>query len=362
MSLTCSRSIWSALTLAVMVLDASPPTALAQSNGPIEVTPILTLGDTGGDGTLSGAAFVSARHPRGRVVTTPWGNPNVPALFDSMGNFVHLLGATGAGPGEFRRPQAMVVSGDSLFIMDNVLRRGTVFDASLRLARSFSIPENIWSILELTDGTFLASTGVFALREPFSHLSREGELIGRVGEVPSVQGNPINLMAQAGDGTIWAARGGERLELTQYDRRLQRVGGFAPTRAWFPESRPGRKRSVDDPPSAGVRGLWLDSSGRLWVLGIAADSEWKEGMGPERVGEGGVRYRPIADGRLAFDGIIDVYDAARGTLLASYRVDEPWHDMVEPGIIVRADETEDGWTVLTLWSASWRAPVRPIVR
>lgn len=320
----------------------------------IQLAPGVTLGDTTGDGALAGGAFVSPRLPLGYVVTTPWGEPNLPALFDTAGRFVGLLGRSGDGPGEYRRAQSMVTLGDSLMIVDNALSRATVLDESLRVARSFRIEERPWKLLELADGTFLSSVGIFQRREPFTHLSRDGAAIRRIGAMPEAEGNPIHLLARAPDGTVWTARGSERLELIHYDRSLDRIGELVPERDWFPPTAPFARPSPTTAPPPGVTGIWVDAAGRLWVVGFSADPEWVEGLGPERTGEGGIRYHPITDRRLAYDGILDVYDPASGALLASHREDHAWVDVVEPGVLLQAEQTAEGWTRARLWTARWR--------
>src|SRR5690606_14632658 len=100
---------------------------------------------------------------------------------------------------------------------------------------------------------------------------------------------------------------------------LTRVGVYQPDRAWFEPYGANVKRSVDQAPYALVLGIWVDPADRIWVIGATADSQWVEGMGPEQQGEGGTPVRPLRDPALAYAGIIDVYDAYTGALLATHR-------------------------------------------
>ena len=341
---------WGVLGIVVALAACSD-----QARAPgIEIQRRVSFGDTTGEGALAGGAFISPRLPLGYVTTTPWGEPNLPALFDSSGGFVRLLGRSGEGPGEFRGAQSMLVLGDSLLIVDNQLQRATVFDDSLRLIRHFPMGERPWKLLLLADGSYLASVGIFQRRAPFTHLSRDGAALGRVGVIPEREEMPIHAMARAADGSVWTARMSGRMEFTHYDQALNRNGGFTPVREWFPAAEPFTMPSPSQPPASGVTGIWLDSSDRLWVAGFTADPEWSEGLGPERTGEGGIKYHPVTDARLAYDGIIDVYDSKSGSLLATLRDDDRWVDLAEPGVLVRAAEIGDGWTQLTLWAVRWR--------
>ncbi len=69
----------------------------------------------------------------GRFVAIEAVDPQL-LVFDSNGNFVRTLGRPGDGPGEFRWPQAIGLSGDSLWVGDATHQRITLFTPSLKLA------------------------------------------------------------------------------------------------------------------------------------------------------------------------------------------------------------------------------------
>src|SRR5690606_34905606 len=170
------RSAWRMLALIVGTAACAGPD---HRDIPILLEQGITIGDTAGPGALPAPPWL-LRHSLGYVVTVPDAEMG-PLLFDSAGRFIRPIGDLGDGPGEYRRPHGITpLAGDSIIIFDKRIRRGTVMDESLRVARTFPVSTGPWRVIELPDGTLLASSGTYSLQVPFQHLTRDGGVLGPV--------------------------------------------------------------------------------------------------------------------------------------------------------------------------------------
>lgn len=75
---------------------------------------------------------------KGRVFVSEYGDNDRIQVFDQQGKFLYQFGEFGVGDGEFRRPQSMVIVGETLYATDSCNHRIVVFK---------------------TDGTFVKSMG-----------------------------------------------------------------------------------------------------------------------------------------------------------------------------------------------------------
>ncbi|MCI0432268.1 MAG: 6-bladed beta-propeller [Gemmatimonadetes bacterium] len=64
---------------------------------------------------------------------------SVVRVFDASGRWLRTLGRRGTGPGEFTRPGALMVLGDSIFAVNGANYQAAVFDRSGALVRAFPI-------------------------------------------------------------------------------------------------------------------------------------------------------------------------------------------------------------------------------
>jgi hypothetical protein len=115
----------------------SGPTAWTDTNG-WKLTLERTLQPAeGSDGELAkpSTALVASG---GQVVVNDWQTPRV-GLYDRNGRFVRPLGRSGAGPGEYRRPQIALYL-DTLVIYDDVLSRETIMTLDGKVVRSAPVP------------------------------------------------------------------------------------------------------------------------------------------------------------------------------------------------------------------------------
>ena len=110
--------------------------------------PVLTLGkplleigefEGGGDQTLDFVTDVRPL-PDGRLAVVDQGAYHV-RVFDAQGALLRTIGRNGDGPGEFRRPGALMVRDDSLWVTDERDRTLSVFSLDGQYARQMTGPE-----------------------------------------------------------------------------------------------------------------------------------------------------------------------------------------------------------------------------
>jgi hypothetical protein len=205
------------------------------------------------------------------------------------------------------------------------------------------------SAVELPDGSLVASVGGYGVEPPLVHLSREGTLYRRFGDVPD-DGRPrgqTRQLALASDGTRWSAATERQLTLSRWGTSGALLQHFTPVRDWFPALAEIRPVSPDNPPAARVQAIWIDSAGMLWVQGAAADPDWAEGL-RRRPGATEAPYE-VDDPNRVYDGVLDAYDPATGALVASFRDDRLFLSSPEPGLVVTTRTNEDGWYFAEVW-------------
>jgi DNA-binding beta-propeller fold protein YncE len=109
------------------------------------------------DEELFGANVTGAVTATGEVYVGDGASGTI-RLFDASGQFVRETGSRGRGPGEFSGITRLVLSGDSLYVLDAVQRRISVFTApALEFARAVSFAMNghgVFDFARLPDGSF----------------------------------------------------------------------------------------------------------------------------------------------------------------------------------------------------------------
>jgi sugar lactone lactonase YvrE/ABC-type maltose transport system permease subunit len=73
---------------------------------------------------------------RGRVFVAEFGDNDRIQVFDKDLNFLYAFGAFGEGPGQFSRPQSMVIDGETLYVTDACNHRINVFTTDGKFLRS----------------------------------------------------------------------------------------------------------------------------------------------------------------------------------------------------------------------------------
>ena len=91
--------------------------------------------------SVSGGEFIYptdvAFDSKGRVFVSEYGGHDRVQVFTPAGTFLYAFGRFGEGPGEFNRPQSMVIEGDTVFITDACNHRIVVYKTDGTYVRTF---------------------------------------------------------------------------------------------------------------------------------------------------------------------------------------------------------------------------------
>jgi hypothetical protein len=102
--------------------------------------------------------------PDGRIVVLTAGTHEV-RIYDAQGEWLLTMGRTGDGPGEFRTPAALFLTGDTLFVPDGIASRLNLFltDGTVLPSRPFVSSESGSRITpsgRFADGTWVGVAGI----------------------------------------------------------------------------------------------------------------------------------------------------------------------------------------------------------
>ncbi len=189
----------------------------------VDPTPILSVGTFQGDSLqqlyqVQGAAAL----PDGGVAIANGGYGQV-RIYDAQGQFVRSLGRKGEGPGEFQAPAlAGFLPPDTLVVVDNRLRRITLFTLDGEMPRSEGMEEDVggsvspWGIFAdgstvVGGGFYFSSSNGEALSTGYSRrlttyrsVARDGSLVTDFGEFP---GSEFFMVVRSqGGGMVMMAR------------------------------------------------------------------------------------------------------------------------------------------------------------
>jgi hypothetical protein len=248
--------------------------------------------------------------------------------------------------------------GDTAIIVDR--GRFHFFAPGRRYVRS--IPTafgSTWSAGQGPDGTIvLASDAIGGREEIVAGLSpadgcRRFSIKGASFDRGAAPEN--RFVALAPDGTWWTVRAWGSYELQQYaaDGRLLRT--IAMSAEWYPPYERMSNLSKNHAPNTALTGFWIDSAGRGWVLGQAADPDWASAEGEVIRSEGQEMFLPKHPNDVR-DGIIEVVDLDKGQAIATWRRDGPFGVMAEPGVLYEWRSVDDGWTQIDLYRVTLRSP------
>jgi hypothetical protein len=270
---------------------------------------------------------------------------------DRTGRIVSRVGRTGGGPGEFTKPRFVMETPSSYLVLDVRLNRVT------HLAKSDLALQGTREILALgpiigsfpvafDDGSFVIesiSDLGDAARKPLHIFSAEGERLRSFGIGDSTRKDRI--LAPGGpvlsrDGGLWLAEY-NRYRVEKWDRDGNLVDVIERETEWFPWPAPE--------PAAGQRfatlgGVGQDEDGLLWTH-IAMRPRIER-----RLPDGGTRLGVDPDPSHA-ETIIEVFDPARRTLLASTRM-AGWASYAAAGGFyqVEYDASPSGEPLIRVWA------------
>ncbi|MGH7460432.1 MAG: 6-bladed beta-propeller, partial [Longimicrobiales bacterium] len=230
---------------------------------------------------------------------------NVPLVFDQRGKFLSAIGREGQGPGEFRGPtEAVLLPGDSVLIIDNVMHRASIIGPDLKHARSIRLPAGqVWRValfdwprLVMINAMVQTPAGVgwplhlanmsgdeLVLTKSFGE--NEGTLRpGRAAELRQ-------QLSQPDSGRIWAADM-LRYSISRWDRNgtLQSTLRLEPT--WFPGTSNLYAGNRDRPPDPRIHATAVGSTGHLWVYTLVARPTWRDAWKDKPRPLPGVRESP----------------------------------------------------------------------
>jgi hypothetical protein len=312
---------------------------------PIQLEPLLTIGVAQGEGAMVSWPRVSPRLASGIriLVPQPGSVSALPALFGESGKFLGTLGAEGDEPGEFRGAIfARVGPGDSIYLFaENP--RVVVFGGDGSYGRTIPLPMGIWDAIVLADRRIVLTSPMNERPLPFLLLDPQGNLLRELGGSDSLSSavKSPRWLARGTDGSYWTMPMQFRWRLEHWDSTGALIQAIERNPAWFPRYDQMLALTHTQAPQPTIQAFWVDGTGRLWVLGRTADQDWSRGLGPVRAGVGGATA-PILDPDKVYDTVIELRDAATGSLIAQARFDVSYPFMVEPGVVMRVLDTPEG--------------------
>lgn len=247
-----------------------------------------------------------------------------------------VVGRQGGGPGEFGRATFLtVIPGDTLIVLDMGNARMSIHDPQLRYVRSAPAPMETMGIVWVNASEAVLLNANIRDREriglPFHLFDRLGNARGSFGpSQPNVTPGNEGLsrrfaMAAIGTGGLITARTVDnRHEIGIWDtdtRRLIRRVWVEPHRVAVSKSRDGYPT-----PMRYIAAIGQDARGRIWILEMVPDRQWRRGVVAEPVGEGRSDKRAWRiidqDFEKYYDTNIEVLDLEAGRVLARSRIDQ----------------------------------------
>lgn len=298
----------------------------------ILLTPVAALGPR--DSLDPNIPLLSiARLSDRRFLATGLGKDTPIILFQPNGQFERAVGRKGRGPGEFGLANRLQVSSgaDSAYVLDPALRRVSVVTLGGRIARSFSTRQvDPSDLVELDGGRFLLAGQSFS-KEGAGYslhiLSSNDDLVEPIGD-PLIAFDPrLNqsdlerVIARGQDSTVWVGRRNRYLiERRTSSGRLLRV--LERETAWFQPWQTSRV-PVKTPPNPSITRVAADVRGMLWVFVAVPAANFKPlqygvAIKGKRVTERALP--PFEEVIKNFDTVVEVFDPAKGMLLARQRL------------------------------------------
>ena len=338
------------LAIALLLSGCRTP----EVEGPIALEKIAHISGPAEDGGFEGITLVSAPFSDGsRIAIVPWlSSPRPVVIVNPDGTVTDTLATNGEGPGQVAHPVWTIRGrGDTAIVVD----RGRIhfFGPDRRYVRS--IPTafgGTWSADQGPDGTIvLASNSVGGREEVVAGLSpvdgsRRFSIKGARFDRMVAPEN--RFVALAPDGTWWTVRAWGKYELQHFAADGTLLRTVAMRAEWFPPSERLENLSRNHAPNTAVSGFWIDPNGRAWVMAQAADPDWASAEG-EMIRSEGQEMFILKHGNDVRDGILEVVDLDQGKAIATWRRDQVFGPMAEPGVLYEWRFGEEGWTQMDLY-------------
>jgi hypothetical protein len=344
------------------------PDRVACDSCRIEVTPMLTIGDTAGPSILTGRP--------GSIVTDGKGRYWIgvldafPLVYDSTSGTLRQFARQGEGPGEFRHPSVTAyLPGDSLLVRD--IRAWNVMTRDMVTARIISHPE------QLTDIRIQRwPDRIAALTSPYQRVGREihTRYVGAMYDMSggeavatdtffatpwSTGGSPLDFANSLrrtddgfGNGDVWIASY-NTYRIVKYSSVGEPVDSVLRKPRWFPGGQTLNLGGPDRPTNPRLTNHWIDDAGRMWVLLSQPRKDTKDAWKdiPQAPG-GGPAEASVAALPAEYElnrTVIEVIDLQQKRVLARHTFDGFFTAVLPDNRVAAFVETESGVPVLTIY-------------
>jgi hypothetical protein len=341
----------------------------------IKTSRVGALGGDGGALDEVGEFLSLTLNSSGNLFLTALGSSQVLEV-TPQGRVLRKLGRGGDGPGEIRRPKSVTLAAkDSILVYDERLGRISVFESTGPFVRSFRVSPHLKTVLPLGGTSVIASARISTLDPKrrdhiavFALHSFSGDsLTGSFGEVikridPRNPYQFVRILVPY-HGGLMAIRKSTHYVIEHWDKAGRTlISRLVREPRWFPESEIFSLPNPDSPASSFVVGAWIDSQDRLWVISNRAGQHWKEAFGPMVASpEGkGRLMRSVLHPELLTEGMVEVIDVQRQSLVFSSALPFSVHYVPGGGLVGAARRNEDGAVVVTLYHldlASGNVPI-----
>jgi hypothetical protein len=313
----------------------------ARELAPIRLVPLITLGADSGAGAMITVPNVSADHSGGFRIVIPSASAvsAAPMVYDDSGRYHGGL-AAGSGDQQFETPLfTRIGPGDSIWIFD-ASQRAFVFDPDRRFVRSIALPASPWDAAILSNGNILIAPANTDHPLPLLLVTSTGAPLRQIGAADSTIVPAPRWLVVDRDGTFWTMPTQFRWRLEHWDSNGKSLGVLERHPSWFQRYNRVLPVSATQPPQGSILGAWLDATGRFWIMGSAADPQWRKGIGSSSRGQhGGVITEPDK----VFDTMIEAIDPHSRQMIATTRLDQAYQSVAEPGVIIRTGDAPGGW-------------------
>lgn len=279
-------------------------------------------------------------------------------VFDSLGNFVRVVGRSGKGPMEFIVPRPRFVdSAGRVHVFDSGNVRESIVGADFELYADRPIPGRIRFVAPLPHGGRYVANVLIPTVDRIGlhlHIVEGSEVLYSFGVTGQEGASSLNsFYAQR---MLTTDRFGHIFSSKFYDYVIdawtgtgRRITGFEGPLLNETEVLPG-PWSREIPPGNRILGIRTDDEGLLWVMIQQVRDDWLNGM-EERVRQDGTIFLALKDNMTSiFTSRIDVIDLNRGTIIATQDRQEFFVSFVGNGLVLENRFLENGTPQLVVWS------------
>jgi len=281
-------------------------------------------------------------------------------IFRADGTFVRTLGRKGEGPGEFDTPVPIRTDGTGrVHIWDAGNPRITVVRPDFTVDTIVRLPINPWLMIPLHEQDAyvgnLALNSLAALGHPF-HLIRGSRLVRSFG-APHTEITYLNdarrVFTADADDRVFSARF-DAFSVDVWDPNTgERIARFEGPP--FREAASNANEPILYRPRPTLNSIQVAADGRLWLLLLTPNDDWRDHMEIVQTGDGRRRYQPL-DGSASIWGTeVIVVDLSARRIVARTRRREHFPGFVGSGQLLEIYEYPDGSPEIRIWSVQFDA-------